>query len=87
MLCPIIFNSNTIELTVHTSCYCGLRLTLCYNFLHSDKLLYLPLSNFHGYSQTYRNLFIRQNSKTRTTLAKGQHKTPESQYVSKQKVY
>ena len=29
MLCPIIFNSNTIELTVHTSCYC-LELTLCY---------------------------------------------------------
>ena len=30
MSCPIIFNSNTIELTVQTSCYCGLRLTLCY---------------------------------------------------------
>ena len=28
MLCPIIFNSNTIELTVHNSCYFGLRLTL-----------------------------------------------------------
>ena len=28
MLCPI-FNSNRIELTVHTSCYCGLRLSLC----------------------------------------------------------
>ena len=26
--CPIIFKSNTIELTVHTSCYC-LELTLC----------------------------------------------------------
>ena len=26
MLCP-----NTIELTVHTFCYWGLRLTLCYN--------------------------------------------------------
>ena len=24
------FNSNTIELTMHTSCYCALRLTLCY---------------------------------------------------------
>ena len=30
MSCPIIFNSNTIELTVHTYCYCGFRLTLCY---------------------------------------------------------
>ena len=30
MSCPIIFNSNTIELIVRTSCYCGLRLTLCY---------------------------------------------------------
>ena len=29
MLYPIIFNSNTIELTMHTSCYLGLRLTLC----------------------------------------------------------
>ena len=29
LLCPIICNSNTIELTVHTSCYC-LELNLCY---------------------------------------------------------
>ena len=29
MSCPILIKSNTIELTVHTSCYCGLRLTLC----------------------------------------------------------
>ena len=28
-MCPIISNSNTIELTVHTYCYC-LELTLCY---------------------------------------------------------
>ena len=33
--CPIIFDSNTIELTVHTSCYFGLRLTLCYMDLAS----------------------------------------------------
>ena len=26
MLCTIIFNSITIKLTMHTSCYCGLRL-------------------------------------------------------------
>ena len=31
MLCPIIFNGNTIEITVHTSCYLGLKLTLCYS--------------------------------------------------------
>ena len=30
MSCPIIFNSITIELTVPTYCYCGFRLTLCY---------------------------------------------------------
>ena len=28
MLCPIKFNSNTIELKVHTSCYCVLDLPL-----------------------------------------------------------
>ena len=28
--CPSKNNSNAIELTVHTSCYWGLRLTLCY---------------------------------------------------------
>ena len=38
MLCPIIFNSNTIELTVDTSCYLGLRLTLWYN-LRGNKVL------------------------------------------------
>ena len=27
--CPTKNNSNTFELTVHTSCYRGLRLTLC----------------------------------------------------------
>ena len=29
MLCPIKVNSNTVELTVHTSFYWGLKLTLC----------------------------------------------------------
>ena len=28
-MCPIKNNSNTIEHIVHTSCYLGLRLTLC----------------------------------------------------------
>ena len=31
LLCPSKNNSNTIELTVHTSCYWGCRLTLWYN--------------------------------------------------------
>ena len=30
MLCPIEVNSNTIELTVHTSCYCILDLLCVY---------------------------------------------------------
>ena len=30
--CPSKSNSKQIELTVHTSCYWGLRLTLCYVF-------------------------------------------------------
>ena len=30
MSCPILNNNNPIELTVHTSYYWGLRLTLCY---------------------------------------------------------
>ena len=30
--CPSKDNSNTIELTAHTSCSWGLRLTLCYMF-------------------------------------------------------
>ena len=31
VLCPLKSNSNTIELTVHTSCYWGLGLILCYH--------------------------------------------------------
>ena len=30
LLCPAKSNSKQIELKVHTSCYLGLRLTLCY---------------------------------------------------------
>ena len=33
MLCPFKVNSNTIELTVNTSCYCGLVL-LCVTLLY-----------------------------------------------------
>ena len=33
-----LLNSNTIELTVHTFCYLGLGLTLCYYFcIHINK--------------------------------------------------
>ena len=33
LLCTSKSNSKQIELTVHTSCYWGLRLTLCYKHL------------------------------------------------------
>ena len=32
LLCPSKNKSNTIELTVHTYCYLGLRLTMCYHY-------------------------------------------------------
>ena len=41
--CPIIFNSNTIELTVHTSFYC-LELTLCYQT--STKICFHKKNSF-----------------------------------------
>ena len=39
-------NSNTIELTLHTSCYWGLRLTLCYNKYYSKQWLKFTESVF-----------------------------------------
>ena len=38
--CPLKSNSETIELTVQTSCYWGLRLTLCFlqGFLDFSRL-------------------------------------------------
>ena len=36
--CPLKSNVDTIELTVHTSCYWGLRLTLC----HYNGLARMP---------------------------------------------
>ena len=39
MLCPIKVNSNTIELIVHTSCYCILDLLCDYNLLTTLKVL------------------------------------------------
>ena len=38
MLCPIKANSNTIELTVHTSCYCILDL-LCVKVFIQPKVI------------------------------------------------
>ena len=46
MLCPIISNSNTIKLTVHTFCYCGLKLTLCYNFDILYQQIFYQTSSF-----------------------------------------
>ena len=43
MLCPIKVNSNTIELAVHTSCYCVLDLLFVY--LHAVQLYLLLLLN------------------------------------------
>ena len=40
MLYPIKVNSYTIELTVHTSCYCILDLELFW-FMDADSFLYL----------------------------------------------
>ena len=40
-MCPIIFNSNTIELTVHTSCYC-LELTLFWYLYLKFRRLMVP---------------------------------------------
>ena len=48
ILCPIKSNNNTIELTAHTSCYWGLRLTLCYKPRQSK-----PLSSYTFYPYTY----------------------------------
>ena len=54
LLCPIIFNSNTIELTMHTSCYC-LELTVLFGYL-SSSILYFPflscvIFNYHQTSK------------------------------------
>ena len=40
MWCPIKVNSNTIELTVHTSCFCVLDL-LCVSFYLKNKRSFL----------------------------------------------
>ena len=38
MLCPIKVNSNTIELTVHLSCYCVLDLPVLIMFKNIKKM-------------------------------------------------
>ena len=47
----MIFNSNTIELTVHPSCYLGRRLTLCY-FIEIR-----PVSNSNIFRKKISNFF------------------------------
>ena len=37
--CPSKSNRKQIELTVHTSCYWGLRLTLCY-YVHNSGYVF-----------------------------------------------
>ena len=37
MLCPIILESNTIELSMHTSCYCG----LCSVFIQTNCIIFI----------------------------------------------
>ena len=46
MLCPIKVNSNTIELTVHTSCYCFLDL-LCVKIVSIYKGISLVSPKFN----------------------------------------
>ena len=43
MSCLIIFNSNIIEFTVHTSCYSGLGLTLSYEQEWLKRGCHLPI--------------------------------------------
>ena len=52
--CPIIFNSYTIELIVHTSCYC-LEFTLCY-YLNSSEIIFIISSNQYCSPERYSNL-------------------------------
>ena len=43
--CPSKSNSKRIEFTVHTSCYWGLRLTLCY-FINYSVFLDMRINSF-----------------------------------------
>ena len=59
MLCPIKVNSNTIELTVHTSCYCVLDLlcvkSMCCVFRPANACLRM---RSHGRKQSKTNYFL-----------------------------
>ena len=60
MSCPIKVNSYTIELTVHTSCYCVLDL-LCINHLNIGlflPLLYLESGHFSKKGYFYFELSV-----------------------------
>ena len=72
MLCPFIFNSNTtIELTVHTSCYC---LELTQRYLHTtptfEKLLKSSaqgarqfMKSTSGQEMSSKNIFSKKTTK------------------------
>ena len=67
MSCPVIFNSNTIELTMHTSYYC-LELTLCYLLqitLKATRLLSSAISTYLTTPNAGRNI---QQQKLGTTV-------------------
>ena len=68
MSCPIKVNSNTIELTVHTSCYCILNL-ICVGSSN--------LSSRRGTRQGMRHVTYKTGQ---TPLAEA---TPESSKLSK----
>ena len=62
MLCPIIFISNTTELAVYTSCYLGLRLTLCYNKFSFHLFSIQPsvlTSNYKLQKEIFFSLYIK----------------------------
>ena len=52
MSCTIIFNSNIIELTVHTSCYSGLQLTLWYCTPTTNDMLFIITPFMWDYHQS-----------------------------------
>ena len=68
MSCPIIFNSKTIEHTVQTSCYCGLRLTMCYLFFRIKDFVASGLQDTTCFFSAKKNVspFAFSLSKTST---------------------
>ena len=61
--CPLKSNSKTIELTVHTSAYLGLRLTLCYTPVLLTRGLTTAWAP-HSPTITVKTFYIFLNYKT-----------------------